>query len=204
MPYRREHNCTINEEVTDQIEVVSKDTPLGVFKFVRGLLPTGQPALRAIRIPANIPVNEAMRICNTMGGEFSPATPLNPRKQLLTEKTCAQCIYKFVEDFEMPFGGVMSEVGLPTSARCFMLGHKELPYMNPDGTVNRSFIQISLSRLNNIDASSEVKLTALRKLLRIAKGYGIKVEAQPHFRLEDLDFYLTVLSEFESIEEREK
>jgi len=202
MPYRREHSCTVDEEVTENIEVVTKETSLGVFKFVKGMYPDGRLGLRAIRIPAHIPVSEGMRICNTLGGQFSPATPLNPKKQLLTEKFCIGCVYKLVEEFEMPSYGVeLSEVVLPTSDKCYMLGHKHLPYKNVDGSVNPSLIRLSLSRLNSIEASSEVKLGALRKLLRLARVYGIKVEEKPHFKLEDLDFYLTILTEIEREEE---
>lgn len=205
MPYRREHNCTIDEEVTDEIEVVAKETSLGTFKFVKGRYPDGRMGLRAIRIPAYIGVSEGMRICNTLGGQFSPATPLNPKKQLLSEKICLGVVYSLVEDFEMPFDRVeLSELRLPTSDRCFLLGHKELPYMNPDGTINRLYVENSVQRINSIEASSDLKLTALRKLLRICDAYGIAVQEKPHFRLEDLDFYLMILSTFEDTGKKEE
>lgn len=203
-PYRREHSCTVDEEVTEEIVVISKETSLGVFNFVKGLYPDGRAGLRAVRIPAYIGVSEGMRICNTLGGQFSPATPLNPKKQLLGESIPLSVIRKLIEDFEMPFDGVeLSEVSLPFDAKCFMLGHKELPYKNSDGTINYDFIRVSLRRLNRIDASAELKLTALRKLLRITEGYGIKVNEKPFFRLEDLELYLAILSEFEDTDEGE-
>lgn len=203
-PYRREHSCTIDEEVTENLEPIEKETKAGYLKFVRGQRPDGSPGIRAVRIPAYIPVNEAGRMCNTLGGQFSPATPLNPKKQLLRERPCVGCFYRWVEDFEMPLKEVsLSELRLPTSDRCYMLGHKELPYKNPDGTINLTYLKGSLYKVNKIDASAEVKLTALRKLLRLSKVYGINME-KSLFKLSDLEFFLQILVEFEAKEEVKK
>lgn len=203
MPYRREHACTIDEEITEDLVVVERETSVGVMKFVRGIDPTGRTGIRAVRIPAHIPVNEAGRICSTLGGNFSPATPLDPRRQLLREKPCVTYIYKYVEDFEMPGDGYvkLSEEGLPASGRCFLMGHKELPYKYPDGVVNLEWMVGSICRVNRIDASAELKLTAFRKLLRLCKVYGIRLVEKPKFKFSDLDFFLTVLSEYEAKEE---
>lgn len=198
MPYRREHNCTLDEEVTENLEPVEKDTSVGVLKFVRGQRPNGTPGVRAVRIPAHIPVNEANRMCNTLGGQFSPATPLNPKKQLLRENPTMGHIETWAREFEMPFSGLaLSELKLPSCPRCFLLGHKELPYKNPDGSINLDYVKSSLSRVNLIKASATVKLTALRKLLRLARVYGIKTDADSKFMLSDLDLFLTILSEVE-------
>lgn len=203
MPYRREHACTIDEEITEQLEVVEKETPVGVLKFVKGIDPAGRKGIRAIRIPAHIPVNEAGRICQTMGGNFSPATPLDPRRQLLREKPCVCYIYQYVEDFEMPVDYVrLSEAGLPISGKCFLMGHKELPYKYPDGAVHLEHLVGSLSRVNRIDAPAELKLTALRKLLRLCKVYKIPLQEKPKFKFADLEFFLMVLSEYEAKEEK--
>ena len=202
MPYRREHSCTIDEEITDQLEVVEKETPIGVMKFVKGLTPAGKKGIRAVRIPAHIPVNEAGRICQTMGGNFSPATPLNPRNQLMREKPCVSYIYQYVEDFEMPLDYIrLSEVGLPISVTCFLMGHKDLPYKYPDGIIHKEHVKGSLSRINRIDASADLKLTALRKLLRLARVYGIRLVEKPKFKVSDLEFFLMVLVEYEAKEE---
>lgn len=202
MPYRREHACTINEEITENLEVIEKETPVGVMKFVKGTDPMGTLGIRAIRIPAHIPVNEAGRICQTMGGSFSPATPLDPRRQLLKEKPCMKYIYQYVEDFEMPINYIrLSEVGLPVSAKCFLMGHTQLPYKYPDGTIHKEFVQGSLSRVNKIYASADLKLTALRKLLRLARVYGIVLKEKPGFKVSTLEFFLSVLSEYEAKEE---
>lgn len=202
MPYRREHACTIDEEITDQLEVVQKETPIGVMKFVKGMSPDGKQGIRAIRIPAHIPVNEAGRICQTMGGNFSPATPLNPRSQLMRERPCVKYIYQYVEDFEMPLDYIrLSEVGLPKSDTCFLMGHKDLPYKYPDGIIHVEFVKGSLSRVNRIDAPADLKLTALRKLLRLARVYGIRLVEKPKFKVSDLEFFLMVLTQYEEKEE---
>jgi hypothetical protein len=120
----------------------------------------------------------------------------------LKEKPCVAYVYQYVEDFEMPFNYLkLSEVGLPTSDKCFLMGHKELPYKFPDGTIHLDFLKGSLSRVNRIDASADLKLTALRTLLRLCKVYGIRLTEKVGFRLNDLDFFLTVLTVYEEKEE---
>lgn len=85
MPFRREHNCIIDELVTQIEEVREKMTQYGVIKVLYGRRPNGSRGIRGYRIPGAVPVSTAQRLCSTMKGQFSPATPLNPRKQLLQE-----------------------------------------------------------------------------------------------------------------------
>jgi len=85
MPFRREHNCIIDELVTQIEEVREKKTRFGLIKVLYGRRANGSRGIRGYRIPGAVPVSTAQRLCSTMKGQFSPATPLNPKKQLLQE-----------------------------------------------------------------------------------------------------------------------
>jgi len=136
-----------------------------------------------------------------MGGQFSPATPLNPRKQLLKENPSVGCYYSWVKDFEMPINEVkLTEAELPFSDRCFLMGHRKLPYKYPDGRISLRYLKSSLFNLNKVDISAELKLTALQRLLRLCKTYDIRLTERAGFKMVDLEFYLMVLSEYEAKE----
>lgn len=223
MPYRRQHNCTLDETITENLVVVAKDTPIGLLQFVRGTRENGSTGIRAVRIPAEIPVNEGQRICQTMGGQFSPATPLNPRAQMMREKPCVSVVYALVKDFEMPTNEVrlsqwtQSQVDtLPDTSFAIILSGgiktltgftlpkklRLLPYKNFDGTINRWLLQNSISNIGLVEAPAEDKKEAFHKLLHLAKIYGIHLVEKPKFRLSDFEFYLDILIQAEMSEEK--
>lgn len=180
---------------------------------------TGKEALRSIRIPGEISVQVAQNMCNSAGGEFSPATPLNPQRQLLEEKPCLKSIYCWVDDFEMPFRGVkfsdwstLKKDALPDSAFAIILsgGRKDstgrtvprslrrLPFKNIEGTINKGCLQSALSKVNQVAASASSKRNALTKLLSFAKAYGMKMQERVNFKVSNLDFLLSILEEAEN------
>lgn len=85
MPFRTEHSCMVNDKVTEIAEIRTKKTAYGVLRLVYGKLPNGKLALRSIRIPGNISIQIAQSLCVSRGGQFQPATPINPQKQMLSQ-----------------------------------------------------------------------------------------------------------------------
>lgn len=85
MPFRREHNCITDELVTHIEEVKEKKTSYGIIKMLIGRRANGSRGIRGYRIPGSVPVSTAQRLCSSLKGQFSPATPLNPKKQVLQE-----------------------------------------------------------------------------------------------------------------------
>ena len=221
MPFRTEHSCMVNDKVTEIAEIRRKKTSYGIFRMVYGRLPNGKLALRSIRIPGNISIQTAQSLCISRGGEFQPATPINPQKQLLSQMTLlSDCNKKIVfnaliRDFELPYREVkMAELklnDLPDSAFLIILpgGKKDeagrtvprslrvLPYKDVAGKIDRAYVQNALARLSEVNVSASVKRTALRKALRIAHALGIKPQETDKFSLSDLDFYLGQLEKIE-------
>jgi len=224
MPFRTEHSCMVNDKVTEIAEIRKKKTSYGVFRMVYGRLPNGKLALRSIRIPGNISIQTAQSLCISRGGEFQPATPINPQKQLLSQMTLLSvCNRKIVfnaliRDFESPYkeiemvkGKTINEDDLPDSAFVVvLLGGKidesgrtvprllrVLPYKNVAGKIDRAQVQNALAEVNQVNASAVVKRNALRKLLRIAHALGIVPKESGNFSLSDLDFYLGQLEKIE-------
>ena len=101
MPFRTEHSCMVNDKVTEIAEIRRKKTPYGVLRLVYGKLPNGKLALRSIRIPGNISIHTAQSLCISRGGEFQPATPINPQKQMLSqnERTVFNGLSREIESF---------------------------------------------------------------------------------------------------------
>lgn len=223
MPFRTEHSCMVDDRVTEIVEIRRKKTSYGTFRMVYGKLPNGKLALRSIRIPADISVQIAQSLCVSRRGEFQPATPINPQKQLLSQMTLLSVCNKkivfnaLIRDFESPYKGVeMVELkldDLPDSAFLIvLLGGKVdetgrtvprslrvLPYKDIAGKIDRAQVQNALAEVSQVNASAVVKRTALRKLLRIAHALGIKPQESSRFNLGDLDFYL---GQLEKIEEK--
>lgn len=98
MPFRREHNCIVDEFITQIEEVREKKTKYGIIKTLYGRRANGSRGIRGYRIPGAVPVSTAQRLCSTMKGQFSPATPLNPQKQLLQEGIMPERFAFFSED----------------------------------------------------------------------------------------------------------
>jgi hypothetical protein len=143
MPFVRQHSCMINEDVTNNISSKRVKTKLGEIWVVYGVM-GGRERIRSIRFPATIPVNTASSLCRQRGGKFVPATPSNPRAQLLSgsygfnelsnyaKKTVLRSL---IESFDMPGGEEIklakwkaaSVNDLPDSAFLIILpgGHKD-------------------------------------------------------------------------------
>jgi len=225
MPYRTQHACVVDENITDIVEVRSKKTQWGILKIVYGTNIAGKLAVRSLRIPGMVPVQQAKSLCIARGGKFNPATPLNPQRQLLSEMNLlSPCNKKeifrsLIQDFEMPFKEIAmsdwseaKENELPDSAFIVVLsgGQKDetgrtvprslrlLPYKNEDGKIDKRHLRNALSNVHRINAPAAVKRKALTKLARTAKSLGMPIEdVGKFFKLSDLDFYLGQLEELE-------
>jgi len=221
MPYRQQHSCMINDKVTIIEEIREKKTAYGVLGFVYGRVHKGGGlTLRSIRFPGEVPVNSAQSLCAARGGQFAPATPLNPQHQMLTgyDKCIIprkiEILKALVNDFEMPFEEVAladwpsSHINeLPDDAFAIVLpgGVKDeggrtvprslrmLPYRNERGTVDLSHLKNALARVHKVKAPAQMKLTALTKLLRAVKGMGMDIQSKDKFEISHLYFYLTAL-----------
>lgn len=88
-PFRTEHSCMVNDKVTEIAKIREKKTPYGVLGLVYGKLPNGKSALRSIRIPGNVSIRVAQSLCISRGGQFQPATPINPQRQMLSQNEWA-------------------------------------------------------------------------------------------------------------------
>jgi len=82
MPFRKHHNIIIDDTVTDIVETVKVKTKWGTIRIVRGKK-GNKIAVRAIQIPAEVPVSVAQSMARSRGARFEPATPLNPKDQML-------------------------------------------------------------------------------------------------------------------------
>lgn len=222
MPYRQQHSCMIDEEATEIVEIRTTTTKYGDLKVV--MARKGKAVVvRSIRIPGKIPVNTAQQLCAARGGQFSPATPLNPKAQLLSEEYCfhklsregqIEVLQALVSDFVMPVEEVqMAELSsaqkneLPDSAFALVLpgGKKDetgrtiprslrrLPYKNVRGIIDRVFLSNAFSLMPQVVAPAGLKRQALCKLLRAAKTVGVETQSIGNFKLSDLDFYLETL-----------
>lgn len=221
-PYRQQHSCLVNEQVVKNLEPKKVKTKVGEIWVVMGQTADGKTMPRSIRFPAEVPVSIAQSMCNQRGGKFEPATPIDPKKQMLSEeygfnemsKEAKKLILSsLVENFEMP-GEVnlakwrtASVNDLPDSAFIVVLpgGKKDesgktvprslrlLPYKNASGQIDKVHVRNALARVNQIGAPASVKKTALAKLLRIARALGMQVQEREKFRLSDLTFYLDLL-----------
>ena len=72
-----------------------------------------------------------------------------------------------------------------------------LPYKDVAGKIDRAQVRNALVKVSQINASAGVKVTALRKLLRIAHALGVEPKELGDFNLNDLDFYLGQLEKIE-------
>ncbi len=112
-PFRDTHSCMLNADATGIAEVRSAKTKWGLIQIVMAKDASGKLVARSMKIPGNVPVRTAKSLCQSRGGKFEPATPLNPRKQLLSESDAygymllsdeekREVMSCLVRDFEMP------------------------------------------------------------------------------------------------------
>lgn len=221
MPYRNQHSCMINDKVTLIEETREKKTKFGLLGFVYGRLHKGGALmLRSIRFPGEIPVNSAQSLCAARGGQFSPATPLNPQHQMLsgyeycTPKRKREIMEALIRDFEMPFAEVAladwptsQKNELPDSSFALILfdgvvdvdgktvprSHRKLLFRNERGIVDKAHLRNALATVNKVKAPAKLKRVALTKLLRAAKSINMNVQSRSDFAIKDLDFYLDAL-----------
>lgn len=225
-PYRQQHSCLIDETITNVVEVRAKDTMYGKIRVVLGKNAKGQLKVRSLRIPSTVAVQQAKSLCIARGGRFQPATPIDPKRQLLGEiNLLSPCNQKqvfdaLIEDFEMPLNEIRladwstaEKNELPDSAFITVLpgGKKDasgrtvprskrlLPYKNSSGKIDKGHVQNALARVNQISAPASVKKMALSKLLRITRALGMKVQEKSKFKLASLEFYLTQRSLLEEV-----
>lgn len=223
-PYRRQHSCLIHDEVTANLHSVRVKTKFGEVWVVKGTTGAGKEMIRSIRFPATVPVSTAQSLCTQRGGKFEPATPLDPRQQLMSEdysfdnlgaSAKKEILNSLIEGFEMPGEVVLAKWktssvnNLPDSAFIVILrgGSKDeegktvprslrlLPYKNASGQLDKAHIKNALARVNQIKASPAVKKRALAKLMRIAKALGMNVQEKKNFKLSDFGYYLDLLEE---------
>ena len=228
MPFRNDHSCMLDDSVIKVTAVEKIKTKYGVIRLVMGVNSLGKKKARSMRIPGSVPVVYAQELCKLRGGKFSPATPIDPKRQVMSEGDVfclsevdrsrqKEILERLVEDFEMPDPELMgielskwrakSVNDLPDSAFIVILrgGKKDkegktvprslrlLPYKNADGKLDKAHIRNALARVNQVKASPAVKRRALAKLMRIARGLGMKIQEKKKFKLSDLDFYLGLL-----------
>ena len=223
MPFRNQHNCTVDSEATEVVQIKKANTPYGELHMVYAKK-GDKVVLRGLRIPANVPVHIAKNLCQVRGGEFSPATPLNPKDQMLSEEYCFWKMTKenqrlvldaLVKDFEMPDMGDIITTGMHLSesfhldddafalvlpggvkdkdGRTVPRGLRRLPYKNARGTIQVDLLASSLSRFNEVAAPASLRKKALTKLLRGCKSIGMEVQEKDKFPLSHLYFYLGML-----------
>jgi hypothetical protein len=222
MPFRDTHSCLVNEQATEIVGEKKAKTKWGEVTFVMARM-GAKTVVRSIKIPGSVPVSTAQQLCTGQNGQFSPATPLNPQKQLLSEEYCfnklsrdnkREVLRALVRDFEMPCKEVAMgdwdasrENELPDSAFALILpgGQKDgtgntvprsmrkLPYKNVRGVIDKAHLQTALSEVNKVGAPSNLKREALLKLLRATKAVGLDIQDNDKFRLSDLAFYLKQL-----------
>jgi hypothetical protein len=219
MPYRQQHSCMIDEKATEIVEIRVQETKwgeIGVVMAKKG----NKVVVRSLRIPGKVPVSTAQSLCASRGGQFSPATPLNPQAQLMSEEYCFHKLTKdnqirvlqaLVMDFEPPFEEVaMADWSesrkdeLPDSAFALILpGGKQdetgrtvprslrrLPYKTTRGTIDKVHLTNALARVHQVHAPAGLKRKALRVLLSAAKTVGVDSQGGDKFKVSDLDFYL--------------
>lgn len=220
MPFREQHSCMVDETATEIVEIRTNTTKWGEIKIVMARkAPGAEPVVRSIRIPGTVAVSVAQQICASRGGQFSPATPLNPKTQLLSEEYAfhkltkenkVEVLQALVRDFEMPFKEVeladwttAKKNDLPDSAFAIILpggvkdstgrtvprSLRKLPYKTTRGTIDKSHLQNALARVNQISAPAGLKRKALTKLLKAASTVGMEVQGRDKFKLSDLSFY---------------
>lgn len=209
MPYRHEHSCLLDKNATEIVGTKEAKTKWGIVRIVLAKNSEGKVVARNIQFPGSIPVHIAQNLCKSRGGEFSPVTPINPQKQLLSEYPTEgrmELIEKLVEEFEMPFEAILSNwtreyiSELPDSCFAIVLldGSRYLPYKDKEGKLDSVGIQNALAKLNQIKCSASFKRKALTKLLIIARSIGMQMKDEEKFKLSDLNFYLGLLEEAEN------
>ena len=113
MPFRESHSCLLDDSVTKVTSIERVKTKYGIVRLVMGVNTKGQKKARSMRIPGSVPVVYAQELCKLRGGKFSPATPVDPKRQVMSEggvfclseadkSRQKEILERLVEDFEMP------------------------------------------------------------------------------------------------------
>ena len=220
-PFRETHSCLVNENATEIVGEKEAKTKWGIMTFVMARL-GNKVVVRSIKIPGTVPVSTAQNLCKVQGGQFSPATPLNPQQQLLSEEYCfvklsdenkREVLRVLVRDFEiykgveMPTLALSEQYELEDSAFAFILpgGYlditgrtiprslRKLPYKNVRGVIQGNLLTEALRALPQAVAPAKVKREGLTKLIRAAITVNMDVQCAANFRLSDLDYYLQQL-----------
>ena len=222
MPFRDTHSCMVEERATEILGEKESKTKWGVITFVMGRMGT-KAVVRSIKIPGNIPVSIAQNLCKLQGGEFSPATPLDPKQQMLSEEYCyvklskenkREVLQALVRDFEIKgkdyvmvdthlseqyelsddaFALILPGGCKDASGRTVPRSMRKLPYKNMRGIIQGGLLSESLKSLPTVAAPANIKRKALTKLLRAATSVNMDVQCAENFRLSDLDYYLQQL-----------
>lgn len=222
MPFRDTHSCMVEERATEILGEKQAKTKWGIITFVMARMGT-KTVVRSIKIPGNIPVSVAQNLCKLQGGEFSPATPLDPKQQMLSEEYCfvklsnenkREVLQALVKDFEIKrinfvFADTHLSEQYALSDEAFALilpggvkdgsgktvprSLRKLPYKNSRGIIQAHLVSDSLHSLPKVAAPAGLKRKALTKLLRAATSIGMDVQCAENFKLSDLDFYLKQL-----------
>lgn len=208
MPFRNQHSCMIDEDANEIVGTKSAQTKWGLIQIVMARKPDGSVVARSIRIPAKVPISIAQNLCRVRGGQFSPATPSNPKQQLMSEYQFGslppdfkvEILTGLIKDFVSPVEFVL---GAPETKDLpdgyFVISSKRLlPYKDSSGRMNKVLVQNSLARLHEVKVSAGVKREALNKLIRIAHALGINAVDNLKFKLADLDYYLGLLEKEEA------
>jgi hypothetical protein len=82
----------VDGDVVKDLVTKEVQTSMGVLQVVMGYTLLGVRKTRSVRIPASTPIYIAQEICRLRGGQFSPATPSDPKKQLLSETWGIKCL----------------------------------------------------------------------------------------------------------------
>ena len=215
MPLRSAHSCTVDLQLGVPEKVQKIVTSYGVIKILLGRNMDGVLATRSVQIPITVPIAVAQELCRLHGGRFSPATPA-PTRSMMSEgnayyvgEPCLPehkgMLESLVKDFEMPVDedtsielSVWSTAyinALPDSAFVVVLpdGRRLLPYKNANGMIDKVHVRNALARVNQMAVKPGVMKEALKKLLRIAKAIGIRVQDKSKYKLSDFQLYLDLL-----------
>jgi len=223
MPFRKQHACLVNKNVVKITEIKTKESKWGAVRFLYGLTSSGQRALRGVRMPSEMPVAEAKRICSVCRGQFTPATLSREsfsKKEFLQlslegKREFVLSLWRF---FKMGSGVKLAKWttkyinDLPDSAFIYIApgGKKDkegktvprslrhFPYKDHTGKIDRAHVQNALARINQAKIPASAKLKALRKLLRIAKRLGMKVKESSEYKLSMFEWYLEKIAKLEN------
>jgi len=208
----------LDSEATEIVETVEVKSKWGIIKVVKAR--KGKTIVtRSIQFPTQVPVQVCQSLCQTRGGKFEPATPINPQTQMLSQEdrlelwVCFSALRLASMEVKVADWSTAYTNDLPDSAfTVILLGGKKdetgrtvprslrlLPYKDKNGMIDKAHVRIALSRVSQVAAPASMKRRALIRLLRIAKGLGMTVQAKSEFEMDELDLFQTTLERLEAI-----